>query len=154
MGWQGWFLLEAQRKIHFLAFSSFWKLPTFFGLRLLIPLLLFFFFFFLFFATPWLMKLPGKGSDPSIRCDLHCSYGNARSFKPTVLPGTSDSIAPQREFHLLLSLLQLFRFYSFPLFYTRFLVLHGSIQIIQENLIQKVLNITSLHHQLQSWCVR
>ena len=37
---------------------------------------------FFFLATPEHMEFPGQGSDPSCSCDLHHSYGNARSFNP------------------------------------------------------------------------
>ena len=43
---------------------------------------LLFFFFFSFCFLFWHMEFPGQGLDPSHRCNLCYSHGNAKSFNP------------------------------------------------------------------------
>ena len=64
-------------------------------------------FLFLFLAALGYMELLGHGSDPSCRCDLHRSYGNARSLthgaQPEIEPvascykDTANPTVPQWE---------------------------------------------------------
>ena len=67
----------------------------------------YYYYFFLFLAAPWHVEFLGQGSDPSCRCDLCCSCGNAGSFTHSAGPGTepasqccrdpADPVAPQWE---------------------------------------------------------
>ena len=44
------------------------------------PIFYFIIIIFSFLAAPWHMELLGQGSDPSLPCDLCCSWSNTRSF--------------------------------------------------------------------------
>ena len=61
-------------------------------------------FFFFSFCHPVAYGVPGQGSDPSRSCNLHCSWGDARSFNPlcgagdrtcrsTLCPGAAETPA-------------------------------------------------------------